>query len=57
MKKKIEEKALKIISRMALGTARKEVNSACMFLGYQPKIPESALKLRQNLNITEEKSN
>lgn len=53
MKKKFEEKALRIVSRMALETAKKEVNSACMYLGYQPKIPESALKLRHNEKITE----
>lgn len=49
MKKTIREKILEGISKAALHTAKVEVNSACMFLGYQPKIPESALKFRNSV--------
>lgn len=38
--KKIKEKALGIISKAALANARKEVNSACVLFGYQPKMPK-----------------
>lgn len=37
---KIKKKALGIISKAALANARKEVNSACVLFGYQPKMPK-----------------
>lgn len=53
MKKKMKEEALRVISKIALQTAKEEVNSACMYLGYQPKVPEDALKLRRNKQMKE----
>lgn len=38
--KKIKKKALGIISKAALKNARKEINSACVLFGYQPKMPK-----------------
>lgn len=37
---KMKQKALRMISKAALGNARKEANSACALFGYQPKMPE-----------------
>lgn len=53
MKKKMKEEALRVISKIALQTAKEEVNSACMYLGYQPKMPEDALKLKRNKQMKE----
>lgn len=43
MKKNI----LNVISKAALNTAKKEVNSACICIGYQPKAPHNAEKLKK----------
>ena len=37
---KIKKTSLGIISKVALASARKEVNSACVLFGYQPKMPK-----------------
>lgn len=42
--KKLKNVVLKIVSDMALANAKKEANSACIFLGYQPKVPEKLKK-------------
>lgn len=47
MKKQMEQKVLSMVSKVAMGTAKKTANSACMFFGYQPKLPESVSKLRK----------
>lgn len=57
--KKIKEKALGIISKAALANARKEVNSACVLFGYQPKMPKDLkqqIKGKQNLLVEIDKS-
>lgn len=41
----LRKSALKLISNAALKNAEKEVNSACMLLGYQPKMPDK-LKMK-----------
>lgn len=45
--KKITDIAFGMIARMALDNARKEVNSACIFIGYQPKMPEKVHELKR----------
>ncbi len=47
MKKIMKELPLKLVSQIALKTAQKEANSACLFLGYQPKAPDNMKKLRK----------
>ncbi len=42
--KKLKNVVLKIVSDMALANAKKEANSTCIFLGYQPKVPEKLKK-------------
>lgn len=39
--------ALWAISKIAKETARTEVNSACICIGYQPRVPEAAQKLNK----------
>ena len=41
---KIKKTSLGIISKVALASARKEVNSACVLFGYQPKMPKDLKK-------------
>lgn len=41
----IQKKAMKMISKMAYQTAKKEANSSCLCIAYQPKMPE-ALKMQ-----------
>ena len=36
------------IARMAIKITRTEINSTCVLLAYQPKLPESASKLKKN---------
>lgn len=45
MKASRKERLLLCISKAILKTARKEADSACMFMGYQPKMPDSVKKL------------
>ena len=40
----LQRKAMKMISKMAYQTAKKEANTNCLCIAYQPKMPE-ALKL------------
>lgn len=47
MKNQIERKVLNLVSKVAMGTAEKTANSACIFMGYQPKQPKSVNKLRK----------
>lgn len=47
MKKQMEQKVLNVVSKVAMGTAKKTANSACMFFGYQPELPQSVSKLRK----------
>jgi len=43
----MEKKVLTMVSRVAMGTAKKTANTACMFFGYQPKQPKSVNSLRK----------
>lgn len=45
---KMKQKTLRSISKAALANARKEANSACVFLGYQPKMPEKLKRLKKD---------
>lgn len=45
---KMKQKTLQLISKAALVNARKEVNSACAFFGYQPKMPEKLKRLKKD---------
>jgi cyclic lactone autoinducer peptide len=47
MKNQMEKKVLNMVSKVAMGSAKKTTNSACVFFGYQPKLPESAKNLRK----------
>jgi len=37
----------KMVAAIALSAAKGSANSTCMFVAYQPKLPESAKKLRR----------
>lgn len=45
---KTKQKALRLISKAALANARKEANSACLFFGYQPKMPKKLNRLKKD---------
>ncbi|MFT3984209.1 MAG: cyclic lactone autoinducer peptide [Lachnospiraceae bacterium] len=47
MMKSIEKKSLELLSKAAMKTAVKEINSACLLFGYQPKMPDAAKKLKR----------
>ncbi len=47
MKNEMEKKVLIAVSKLAMGSAKKTANSACVFLGYQPKLPRDVTKLRK----------
>lgn len=36
----LKKGSLKLLSKVALSSAKKEVDSACVLWGYQPKMPE-----------------
>ena len=47
MKSQLEKKVLETVSKIAMGNARKTANSACVFFGYQAKLPESVKSLKK----------
>ncbi len=47
MKNEMEKKVLTVVSKLAMNNARKTANSACVFFGYQPKLPKGSEKLRK----------
>jgi cyclic lactone autoinducer peptide len=47
MKKEIEKLSLEMVSKVLLKSAQREANSSCFFIGFQPKLPETAKKLRK----------
>lgn len=49
--KRLECVTLKILSDLALLNAKKEVNSACIFIGYQSKVPEKLKKKKSEVKI------
>lgn len=47
MKKRAENKAEKILSKIAYRTAKQQVNSVCNVWFYQPEIPKKVKELRK----------
>ncbi len=47
MKNSVSNLALKALSKIAMNSATKSVNSTCDLLTFQPKVPETAKKLRK----------
>jgi len=47
MKSQSKKLSFKIVSKAILNSAKTEVNSSCFFIGYQPKLPDNAKKLRK----------
>lgn len=47
MNKKVKKACGKLIKKAAMRIASAEVNSACPFITYQPKLPEKAKELRR----------
>lgn len=45
--KNIKTLALSAATKLALSTARREVNSTCIMAAYQPLIPQCANKLKK----------
>ncbi len=45
--RKLNDTVLKLLTKTALASAKKEANSACMCLGYQPKMPEKVKGLKK----------
>lgn len=46
MMKKLNGVVLKVLARTAIESAKKEANSACLCLNYQPKMPEKVKELK-----------
>ena len=46
-KRKNKEVALKLLAKAAYANAEKEANSACLFIGYQPKMPQKVKELKE----------
>ncbi len=44
--KKLNDVVLKLLAKTAYANAKKEANSACLCLNYQPKMPEKVRKLK-----------
>lgn len=47
MKTNMRKKSLEFMSQVVLKTAEKEANSACIFMGYQPKAPKNLKNLKK----------
>lgn len=45
--KKLNKTAIHLISKMAYANAKKEADSACIFIGYQPRMPEKVKDLKR----------
>lgn len=45
--KKLNDVALKLLAKAAYANAEKEANSACLFIGYQPKMPQKVKELKE----------
>lgn len=43
----INDVALKLLAKAAYANAEKEANSACLFIGYQPKMPQKVKELKE----------
>ncbi|MBQ3512458.1 MAG: cyclic lactone autoinducer peptide [Lachnospiraceae bacterium] len=49
--KKLSDVTLKLIANVAVSNAKKETNSACLFLGYQPQMPKKVCELKKQNNV------
>ena len=49
--KKLNDVALKLLAKAAYANAEKEANSACLFIGYQPKMPQKVKELKERLRM------
>lgn len=38
---------LRTVANLAKGTAERSINTTCVYVSYQPKLPDSAKKLRK----------
>jgi len=47
MDKKIQEYCSKILSALAKKAAKRDANSCCSYITYQPKLPEAVKKLKK----------
>lgn len=47
MNRKMPECCRKVIGNLAKIVAKRDANTSCPFLGYQPKLPDSVKKLRK----------
>lgn len=47
MKEDIKKASLKMVSKAIFQSAKKEANSSCFFIGYQPELPEKVKNLRK----------
>ena len=47
--KKLNDVALKLLAKAAYANAEKEANSACLFIGYQPKMPQKVKELKERI--------
>jgi AgrD protein len=43
----MEKKVLNVVSKLAMSSAKKTANSACVFFGYQSKLPQSVKALKK----------
>jgi cyclic lactone autoinducer peptide len=47
MREDVKKVSLKLMSKAILQSAKKEANSSCFFIGYQPELPEKVKSLRK----------
>ena len=43
---KVKGTGMKLLTKAVLASVKKEVNSTCVFLGYQPKMPKKVRELK-----------
>ena len=43
--KKLNDVALRLLAKAAYVNAKKQADSACLFIGYQPKMPQNVKEL------------
>lgn len=47
MKNDVKKLSLELVSKVIMKSVVRDANSACFFIGYQPKLPEDVRKLRK----------
>lgn len=45
--KKLNAVAIKLLAKVAYMNAEKEAKSACLFIGYQPKMPQKVKEMKK----------